>query len=83
MVSLLSIFFIKQIEYIPSIFDIHYSIFDILFFYVSFLIRLAVFLASGGVCVKLPMKLLLPQTRTTDPQEQSNDERRYTESGFA
>jgi len=28
--------------------------------------------------MKLPMKLLLPQTRTTDPQEQSNDERRLT-----
>jgi hypothetical protein len=51
MVSLRLIFFIKQIEYIPSIFDIYYSIFDILFFKVSILIRLAVFLASGpGSC---------------------------------
>ena len=46
MVSLRSVFF-KQTEFIPSIFDIHYSIFDILFFRISFSIRLAAFLASG------------------------------------
>jgi hypothetical protein len=34
-------FFIKWKEYIPSIFDIHYSIFDILLFRVSFSIKLA------------------------------------------
>jgi len=33
--------FIKWIEYIPSTFDIHDSIFDILFFRVSFSIKLA------------------------------------------
>jgi hypothetical protein len=32
----------------PSTFDIHYSIFDIRFFRVSFSIKLAAFQASGG-----------------------------------
>ena len=32
--------FIKQTEYLPSTFDIHYSIFDIRFFRVSFSIGL-------------------------------------------
>jgi hypothetical protein len=40
--------FLKKTEYITSTFDIHDSIFDIRFFKVSFPIRLAVFLASGG-----------------------------------
>jgi hypothetical protein len=44
----------KLIEYLTSTFDIHYSIFDIRFFKVSFSIRLAAFQASGGACMKLP-----------------------------
>jgi hypothetical protein len=51
MESLRSISLIKKIEYIPSTFDIHYSIlvrlWRIRFFRVSFLIKLAAFLASG------------------------------------
>jgi hypothetical protein len=49
--SLRSVIFYK-IDRIPY-FDIHYSIFDILFFGVSFLIRLAAFQASGGAYLKL------------------------------
>jgi len=40
--------FLKLTEYIPSKFDIHYSIFDIRFFKVSLSIRLAAFQARGG-----------------------------------
>jgi len=43
----LSHFFIKSTEYILSIFDIHYSIFDIRFFRVSFSIKLAVIFGQG------------------------------------
>jgi hypothetical protein len=39
--------FINQTEYIPSTFDIQYSIFDIRFLKVSFLIKPAVVLAGG------------------------------------
>jgi hypothetical protein len=39
--------FSEKIGYIPSIFVIHYSIFVIRFFRVSFSIKLAVLLASG------------------------------------
>jgi hypothetical protein len=45
--SLRSVYFIKSIEFLPSTFDIQYSIFDIRFFRVSFSIKLAAFLASG------------------------------------
>jgi len=57
MVSLCSVFFYKltirhkgsgQAEFIPSTFDIHYSIFDIRFFRVSFSIKLAAAVARGG-----------------------------------
>ena len=47
--SLLSVIFYK-IDRIPY-FDIRYSLFDILFSRVSFPIRLAVFLASGGAYI--------------------------------
>ena len=40
--------FIKLLEYLPSTFDIHDSIFDIRFFKVSFSIKLAAFQASGA-----------------------------------
>jgi hypothetical protein len=39
--------FIKKTEYLPSKFEIRYSIFDIRFLQFLFLIRLAVVLASG------------------------------------
>ena len=45
--------FIKLLEYLPSTFDIHDSIFYIRFFKVSFSIKLAVFLASGAARMKL------------------------------
>jgi hypothetical protein len=38
----------RQAEYLTSTLDIHYSIFDIRFFIVSFSIRPAVLLAGGG-----------------------------------
>jgi hypothetical protein len=41
-------FQLKSIEYLTSTFDIHYSIFDIRFFRVSFSINLAVDQASNG-----------------------------------
>ena len=44
--------FIKLLEYLPSTFDIHDSIFYIRFFKVSFSIKLAVFLASGAARMK-------------------------------
>ena len=40
--------FLKRTEYITSIFDIHYSIFDIRFFKVPLSIKLTAFQASGG-----------------------------------
>ena len=42
----------NKIDRIPY-FDIHYSIFDIFFFRVSFSIRLAVFQARGAALMKL------------------------------
>jgi hypothetical protein len=53
-IAALNLFINKKIEYIPSTFDIHDSIFDIRFFYklrkaeVSFSIKLTAFQASGG-----------------------------------
>jgi len=47
MVSFDSVFFCKIDKYLPSTFDIHYSIFDIRFFKVSCSIKLAAPAASG------------------------------------
>ena len=51
--------FIKLLEYLPSTFDIHDSIFYIRFFKVSFSIKLAVFQASGAAYMKLRLIWLL------------------------
>jgi len=48
MVSLCSVFYKKTTKYLPSTFDIHYSIFDIRVFKFPFSIKLAAFQAGGG-----------------------------------
>jgi hypothetical protein len=51
-IAALCLLYFKMIEYLTSTFDIHYSIFDIRFFRVSFPIKLAALQASG--CVDPP-----------------------------
>jgi hypothetical protein len=68
-----SFFKIDRIHY----FDIHYSIFDIRFFRVSFSIRLAAFQASGGADTRHPnpatRSLSFSNPKSEIPNPQSKD----------